>query len=297
MPIITLTTDFGEKDHFVGAVKGAIYSDMNSATIVDITHNISPFHITEASYIIKNAYKSFPKGSIHIIGVDSELTPENKHVALKLDGHYFICANNGILSLIASEFVPEKIVEINIHDKVESNFPVLDVFVKVAGHLSRGGTLEVIGKSISKIKQLKEFEPYSNAQQNQILGNVLYIDNYGNVVTNITKKHFDQIGKGRKFTIQARNANFHEIFDAYSDAINFKTEKINREDGKKLAIFNSGGYIELAIYKSNPSTVGSASTLFGLEYRDTITINFESWTWHADTNCENDFYSFWNGKL
>ena len=274
MAIITLTTDFGEKDHFAGAVKGAIYTELPSAKIVDISHSIAPFHITEASYIIKNAYKSFPEGSIHIIGVDSELTPENKHIALKLDGHYFICANNGILSLIASEFVPEKIVEINIHDKVQSNFPVLDVFVKVAGHLARGGTLEVIGKSIAEVKQLKEMEPLINADQNQIKGNVIYIDNYGNVVTNISKKLFDKVGKGRKFSMHARTANFTEIYTTYSEAINFDSEMISREDGKKLAIFNSGGYIELAIYKSNPSTVGSASSLFGLEYRDTVTVNF-----------------------
>ena len=275
MPIITLTTDFGEKDHFAGAVKGAIYSELETAKIVDISHSVAPFHITEASYIIKNAYKSFPEGTIHIIGIDSELTPENRHIALKLDGHYFICANNGILSLIASEYVPEKIVEINIHNKEDSNFPVLDVFVKVAGHLARGGTLEVVGKTITEIKQLKETEPYCNTELNQIKGNVLYIDNYGNVITNITRKLFDKVGKGRKFVMRARTATFSEIFETYSDAINFNVEKVNREDGKKLAIFNSGGYIELAIYKSNPSTVGSASSLFGLEWRDTVTINFE----------------------
>lgn len=276
MAIITLTTDFGERDHFAGAVKGAIYSELPSAKIVDISHSVAPFHITEASYIIKNAYKSFPEGSIHIIGVDSELTPENKHIALKLDGHFFICANNGILSLIASEYVPQKIVEINIHNKVESNFPVLDVFVKVAGHLARGGTLEVVGKTITEIKQLKEMQPHYNPELNQIKGNVLYIDNYGNVVTNISKKLFDKVGKGRRFMMRARTASFDEIFNTYSDAINFETDQLNREDGKKLAIFNSGGFIELAIYKSNPSTVGSASTLFGLEWRDTVTINFEA---------------------
>jgi len=275
MAIITLTTDFGEKDHFVGAVKGAIFCELPDANIVDITHSIAPFHITEASYIIKNAYKSFPEGTIHIIGIDSELTPDNRHIALKLDGHYFICANNGILSLIASEFVPEKMVEINIHDKVETNFPVLDVFVKVAGHLARGGTLEVIGKSVPEIKQLKDLEPYYNGDTGQIKGNVLYIDNYGNVVTNITRKLFEKVGKGRKFNIRARTASFTEIFNTYSDAINFEAENVSREDGKKLAIFNSGGYIELAIYKSNPSTVGSASTLFGLEWRDVVTVTFE----------------------
>ncbi|MCP9200783.1 SAM-dependent chlorinase/fluorinase [Gramella sp. GC03-9] len=277
MPIITLTTDFGEKDYFAGAVKGAIYSELNDVRIVDISHSVSPFHISEAAYIIKNAYNSFPKGTVHIIGIDSELTPENKHLAVKLDGHYFICANNGILSLLASEIKPEKIVEINIHDKVETNFPVLDVFVKVACHLSRGGTLEVIGKSIQEIKYLKQLEPVVNSDKTQIIGHVLYIDNYGNVVTDITRKLFESVGKGRDFKISARGVSFSEIHENYSHAINFNVEKEKRreEDGKKLAVFNSAGYIELAIYKSNPSTVGSASTLFGLEYLDTVSINFE----------------------
>ncbi len=275
MAIITLTTDFGEKDHFVGAVKGAIYSELDDIRIVDISHSISPFNITEAAYVIQNAFNSFPKGSIHIIGIDSELNPENKHIALKLDGHYFVCANNGIMSLIAAEIVPEKIVEINIHDRIETNFPVLDVFVKVACHIARGGTLEVIGKSIPDIKHLTGIKPVVNTDESQIIGNVIYIDNYGNVVTNITRKLFKDVGKGRKFEISARNYKFKKIHDRYSDSINFTVEKHKREeDGKKLALFNSGNFLELAIYKSNPQTVGSASTLFGLRFRDTITINF-----------------------
>jgi len=277
MPIITLTTDFGEKDHFVGAVKGAIYSELDTSRIVDISHSISPFHITEAAYIIQNAYGSFPQGTIHIIGIDSELTPENKHIAVYLDGHYFICANNGIISMLASEIKPEKIVEINIHDRIISNFPVLDVFVKVACHIARGGTLEVIGKPISEIRQLTGVKPVVNQNADQIIGNVIYIDNYGNVVCNISKKLFEEVGKGRSFNITARTATFEKINDSYSHAINFDQPQGKREeDGKKVAVWNTGGYLELAIYKSNPSTVGSASTLFGLHFRDTITINFES---------------------
>ena len=118
--------------------------------------------------------------------------------------------------------------------------------------------------------------PVINNDQKQIIGNVIYVDNYGNVVTNITKKLFEDIGKGRDFKITARTASFTKIYNRYSDSINFNVEKSKREeDGKKLAVFNSSGYIELAIYKSNPSTHGSAATLFGLDYRDTITINFE----------------------
>jgi len=275
MAIITLTTDFGEKDYFVGAIKGAVYSELESARIVDISHLISPFNITEAAYVIKNAYKSFPKGTIHLIGIDAELTPENRHIALLLDGHYFICADNGIMCLLTSEIVPEKIVEINIHSNIQSNFPVLDVFVKAAAHIARGGTLEVIGKPIQHIRQIKDVSPVINNERNQIIGSVLYIDNYGNVVTNISRKLFEEVGKGRSFQLSARNYKFTKIYERYSDAINFSLEKAKREeDGKKLAVFNTAGYIELAIYKSNPLTVGGANTLFGLHFRDTVTLFF-----------------------
>lgn len=276
MKIITLTTDFGEKDPFAGAVKGAIYSELDQVRIVDISHSVAPFHITEAAYIIQNAYENFPKGSIHVIGVDSELTPENNHIAIKLDGHYFICANNGILSLITKDIVPEEMVEINIHNATLSNFTVLDVFVKTACHIARGGTLGVIGKSIDNIKPIMGMQPIVNAAQKQIMGSVIYIDNYGNVITNITHKLFTEVGKGRAFVIEARGVQITTIYNTYSAAINFSADKNKREeDGKKLAIFNSGGYIELAIYKSNPKTVGSASQLFGLTYRDTVTLTFK----------------------
>ncbi|MFC0604856.1 SAM hydrolase/SAM-dependent halogenase family protein [Winogradskyella pulchriflava] len=277
MAIITLTTDFGEKDHFAGAIKGAIYSELSDVKIVDISHSISPFNISEAAYIIQNAYSSFPKGTIHIIGIDSELSPENKHIAVKLDDHYFICANNGIMSMISSEIAPEKIVEINIHDKIETSFPVLDVFVKVACHIARGGTLEVIGKVINTIKPIKNLIPFVNDEQNQIIGTVIYIDNYGNVVTNIKRKFFENIQKTRDYEISARNHKFKTIYQKYSDIINFEIEESKRNDeGKGLVVFNSSGYLEIAVYKSNSTTVGSASTLMGLKNMDTVTVNFKS---------------------
>jgi len=275
MSIITLTTDFGNKDHFASAVKGAIYTELPEAKVVDISHEISPFHSIEAAYIIQNAYKNFPNGSIHIVGIDSELHAENKHIAVKLDGHYFICANNGLISLITSEINPEEIVEINIHNTIATNFPVLDVFVTVACHIVRGGKLAVIGKPIIELKTLKGITPIINVGDKQIVGSIIYIDNYGNLVTNITRKLFEEVGKGREFRITARMAVFENIYDRYSDAINFEIEKSKREeDGKKLAVFNSSGYLELAIYKSNPKTVGGAASLFGLDYRDTVTVNF-----------------------
>ncbi|MGG6231781.1 SAM hydrolase/SAM-dependent halogenase family protein [Tenacibaculum sp. SDUM215027] len=276
MSLITLTTDFGTKDHFVGAVKGAIYSELPDAKIVDITHEISPFNITETAYILKNAYKSFPDKTIHVIGVDSELSVDNKHIALELDNHYFICPDNGLISMIASEINPTKIVEINIHDRIESSFPVLDVFVQVASHIARGGSLSVIGREIETYKKIVEIKPKINEQQTIISGGVIYIDNYGNVITNISKKQFNTIGKGRDYKVTARRYTFSKIYNRYNEIVNYSVTDKRQYDGEKLAIFNSAGFLEIAIYRSNLETVGGASTLLGLEYRDTITVEFEN---------------------
>lgn len=274
MSLITLTTDFGTKDHFVGAVKGAIYSELPDAKIVDITHEISPFNITETAYILKNSYKSFPKGTIHIIGVDSELSDDNKHIALELDEHFFICPDNGLISMIASEINPTKIVEINIHDRIESSFPVLDVFVQVACFIARGGSLGVIGKEIKSYKKMIEIQPKVDQSQTKIIGGVIYIDNYGNIISNIRQKMFNEIGKGRDFKITASRYSFTKIYSKYNEIVTNSSIDSRQFDGSRLALFNSAGYLEIAIYRSNLKTVGGASTLLGLDYRDSVTIEF-----------------------
>lgn len=277
MAIITLTTDFGLKDHYVGTIKGAIYSDEPNSTIVDISHHVSPFNYSEAAYIIKNAYQSFPKGTIHIVGVDSELSPENQHLVMLFDGHYFICANNGILSMLSSTILPEKIVEINVHDNLQDNFPVKTIFTKVAAHIARGGNLDVIGKPFKNLKQVTNLAPVVNNTQDLIVGNVLYVDHYGNVVTNITKELIQTIAKGRDYTVLVRNYTFKTIHNSYSECVNFDISKEKRQDdGKRLALFNANNNLEIAIYKSNLDTVGGASTLLGLSYRDTISVKFNS---------------------
>ena len=275
MSIITLTTDYGNKDYSVSELKAKIYNEISDVRIVDVSHNISPFNLTEAAYIIKSAYRHFPQGSIHIIGVESDLTPENAHIAMKFDNNYFIGADNGVFSMIIDDFKADSIVEINIHKNYNNAISANDVFVKIATHLSRDGKLEVIGKPIDSIKEIKDIKPVISNDNNQILGSVIYIDNYGNVVTNITEKIFNDVSKSRPFNIYARNVKFDKIYNNYSDAIDYTIPKEKREeDGKKIALFNSLGYLELSIYKSNPATVGSASTLFGLNYRDQISIHF-----------------------
>ena len=275
MSVITLTTDFGIKDHYVGSVKGALFNELENVNIVDVSHNISPFNIVEAAYIVENSYKNFPEGSIHIIGVDSEKTIEQSHLVIKLDNHFFICANNGIMSLLASKINPEKIIEINIHNDKVTTFSVIDVFVKIAAHIYRGGSIDLVGNQIYKLKELYNLNPILNEKSNEISGNVIYVDNYDNVVTNISKKTFIEFGKSRSFEINARNYIFKEIVSSYGNAIRFDIKKENRKEiGKKIALFNKSNYLELSIYKSNPETFGGAASLFGLNYRDVITIKF-----------------------
>lgn len=274
MSIITLTTDYGLKDHFVGALKGKLFTEFQEATIIDISHNIDPFNITEAAYIINASYNSFPKGTVHLIGVDIELNSNTQHIAMQWNDQYFLCADNGILSILTQRILPQKIVSINIHDRLPVDATDLDVFVKVACHLAKGGLLNVIGKEIQNIKEVTELQAV--VTDNQIKGYVSYIDHFGNTVVNITKNQFIETGKGRPYEVKFKKQTIKNIFARYSDIVNFEKFTIKEYEGQKLAIFNDAGFLEIAIFRSNPETVGSASTLLGLQYRDAVTIDFKN---------------------
>lgn len=276
MSIITLTTDYGLKDHFVGALKGKILSEYSEAQIIDISHDIDPFNTVEASYIISAAYASFPKGTVHLIGVDMELNKENLHIVMQWNDSYFIAADNGILSMLSQKIVPQKIVAINIHDRLPSDASGLDVFVTVACHIARGGLLNVIGREISSVKEVTEMKAVTANDNNSLKGHVIYIDHFGNVVTNITKKQFLEVAKGRPYEIQMKTKNIKTILPSYSAIAISDKYPIKNYEGEKLAIFNEAGYLEIAIFRSNPSKIGSASSLLGLNYRDAVTIEFKN---------------------
>lgn len=274
MSIITLTTDYGLKDHFVGALKGKLLSEFREATIIDISHNIDAFNVAEASYIIGAAYSSFPKGTVHLIGVDIELNNENQHIAMQWNDHYFICADNGILSMLTQKIVPQKLVAITIHDRLPNDATDMDVFVKVSCHLAKGGLLNVIGKEIKTIKEVTELQAVVN--ENQIKGYVTYIDHFGNVVTNISKKMFLETGKSRPYELKFKRQIIKTILPKYSDIGISEKYPLKYYEGEKLAIFNEAGFLEIAIFRSNPDMVGSATSLLGLSYRDVVTIEFRN---------------------
>ncbi|WP_396184018.1 S-adenosyl-l-methionine hydroxide adenosyltransferase family protein [Flavobacterium sp.] len=275
MSIITLTTDYGLKDHFVGALKGKIISEFPDAKIIDISHEIDPFNIAEASYILQASFANFPKGTVHLIGVDAERNTENEHLAMQWNDQFFVCADNGILSMLTQRILPQKIVAINIHDRLPENATDMDVFKTVACHLAKGGTLNVIGKEITELKSITDFQPIVSKDGNSIKGNVIYIDHFGNIVFNISKKQFLELSKGRTYEIVMKPKSIKTILPNYSSVAISDKFPIKYYEGEKLAIFNEAGFLEIAIFRSNPKTVGSASSLLGFSYRDTITINFK----------------------
>jgi len=275
MSIITLITDFGYKDQFVAQMKGEIYSNNPESIVVDISHNISPFNIMEAAYILENSYKSFPEKTIHIIDVDSEKNKEKKHIIVKLDNHYFITSDNGIMSILSQIINYQEIYEISILNELKPMESSLKIFSKVACHLSMGGKPEIVGKKINNLKKVINLKPFVNSENTQIISSVIYIDHFGNVITNIKKSFFDEIGKGRKFEISARNYKFNKIYSSYSDIINFNLSEDQRSDeGKALILFNSNNYLQISIYRSNPENVGTAATLLGLKIYDSVSVKF-----------------------
>lgn len=274
MSIITLTTDYGLKDHFVGSLKGKILSENPEVQIIDISHDIDPFNTAEASYVIGASYFSFPKGTVHLIGVDIERNKENQHIAMQWNDHYFICADNGILSMLTQKIVPQKIVAINIHDRFPIEATDLDIFIQVASHLAKGGLLNVIGKEITAIKEATELQAIVANDGNSLKGYIIYIDHFGNVVTNISKKQFLEVSRGRPYEIVMKPKNIKTILPNYSAIATSDKYPIKTYEGEKLAIFNEAGFLEIAIFRSNPSKVGSANSLLGLNYRDVITIKF-----------------------
>ena len=283
MSIITLTTDFGLKDHFVGSLKGKLLCEYPEVQIIDISHDIDLFNIAETSYIIDASYANFPKGTVHLIGVDMEMNSENKHIVMQWNDHFFIAADNGILSILTQKIVPQKIVEINIHHLLHGGSTNLDVFVKVACHVAKGGALSVIGKEINIIKIVNELVPLVSSDFSSIKGYVIYIDHFGNCITNISKKMFVEIGQNRSFEIKFASTNFKsrensikKIHNQYSDFKVIDGFMLKNYEGIKLALFNEAEFLEIAIYRSNPGSVGSASSLLGLKYRDVVNVEFSN---------------------
>lgn len=274
MSIITLTTDYGLKDHFAGILKGKLFSLLPEINIVDITHTIDKFNCLEASYLLSVSYAHFPKGTVHLVCVDASRNADTEHIVMLYDGHYFIGADNGIFGSLTNKRNAEKIVRISIHDRLINGSSDLDVFAMVATHLAKGGEMNVIGTPISEIKKMNVLVPIVEQNEKIIRGHVVYIDDFGNCVTNISKSLIDEIAKGREYIIRFSSHSIKKVKNNYSDFKNNSTAALNAMAGNEIAIFNQDHFLEIAIYRSNPKRSGSAQTLLGLKIQDVVLVEF-----------------------
>jgi len=256
MAIITLTTDWGTSDYYLAAVKGTILSFLPQTTIIDISNHIPQYDLSSAAFTLRNCYRNFPSGSLHIIGVNTEESIETPHVVIHHNDHYFIGCDNGIFSMLFDE-IPSEIVEIEVpQDSDLFTFSTKDRFVKVAVHILQGGYLDDLGGRRSFINRRMLFQP--TVSELSIKGLVMHVDSYGNLITNIPQKLFKQVSKNRPFEIYFNAYRIKELHTQYREV----------DVPELVALFGSHGYLEIAINQ------GNAASLCGMSRNSAVYINF-----------------------
>lgn len=256
MALITFTSDFGDSDYYVPAVKAIMLSINQDLKIVDITHKVENYDVAHAAFILKSVYHEFPKGTVHLLAMNSASSASDGYIGVKLKDHIFLGPNNGVLSLL-SEFDPDLIVQFNDIPINQSSFPTKDILAPIAAKLSLGGELKEFGIPMTQMKKMipRNFK----ATKKQILGHVIRVDNYGNLLTNIPKEVFDTLNPG-KYNIEFGRESLIKLNTNYDQV----------ESGDCFAFFNSLGLLEIGI------NYGHGSDLLGLKLDSPVFINFEN---------------------
>ncbi|MGY6561898.1 MAG: SAM hydrolase/SAM-dependent halogenase family protein [Luteibaculaceae bacterium] len=265
MAIITLTTDLGNKDYYVPAIKGIILQQSPDANIIDISNDVPSFDILKAAFLFKNSFVHFPKGTIHILSVDPDNTGLYPHILLVHQGHFIIGNDNGIFSLIF-EKEPEKVFELTFMvEPLDLKFPSR-YFARAAAHLANGGTPELIGKP-AKITNRKDSIGVKIVGDT-LQGTIIYIDKYGNLVTNISEVAFQ---------LHRRNRSYKVFFRGNEEGLNRISASISvAKRGDFVCLFGPSGNLEIAINQGAADFGGSASSLLGLGIMDTVRIEFNA---------------------
>lgn len=244
--IITLTTDFGSRDHYVGAMKGVMLSVNKDAVLVDITHCVDSHDIRAASFAIGNSYRYFPEKTVHLVVVDPGVGSMRKPLALAADGHFFVGPDNGVFSSVIRSCEDFSAREIKNSDfflkEISSTFHGRDIFSPVVAHLSLGVPFSEIGPQIHD-PELLPHDEYS-IDGNNIRGTVVYTDKFGNLITSIPT---EAVGDGDRAVVTVGEKQVTGISESYSSV----------EPGEIVVVGGSGGYIEISVNQ------GRACDIFG----------------------------------
>lgn len=266
MQIITLTTDWGLSDYYVGVVKGRLYSLLDDIIVVDITHDIENYNLLKTAFIVKNACLKYPEGTIHIIDVNSfeqgetsNLKPRS-YIVVKHKNQYYICTDNGLPSMVFGND-PVEITDIALFNETDYyTFASLDLFPKVVKMIVESKNIANIGNRMETFSNLvpqKYFITQSN--NSEVIVQVIYVDKYGNVFLNIKDNEFNKIRNNRRFRVMVGVKPVETISLSYADV----------DVGDPLLTISSSGYLQLALRE------GNFSSLLGVRIDDSIKIFFD----------------------
>jgi S-adenosyl-L-methionine hydrolase (adenosine-forming) len=256
MAVITLTTDWGNSDHYSGALKGEILTSFSKAVIVDISHQIRKFDQIHGSFVLKNVWSRFPQGSVHVAAICNQAKEPPFLLALSYEGHYFLGPDDGFFGLLFDD-PPAEIYCVN-NSKGEKVLLTAANIGSSAAYLVNGGKINKMGERITEFRGSMTLRP--TLEDDVIKGSVIYVDSFGNLVTNITQATINRRANGRTFEIILRRIG--ETIKTIS------SDYFRAGEGNLLALFNDAGYLEIAI------SHGSASSLLNMKYGDVVRIEF-----------------------
>lgn len=267
---ITLISDYGHDSVYVGMLKGSICKRMPGAEVIDITHSVAKFDTAHAAFLLRAAVPSFPKGTVHIVAVNAEEAADRPHRIVKVLDQFFIGADSGIFHLMAGR-EPEAVFDLSgvQADGDHPTFPEQSLFVPAATHLAQGGIPEMLGRPAALVNLPENVRPV--IEDNALVGHVRHVDGRGNCVTDIDPALFREASRGREFVVNMRRArsDIRRISKAYHEGT----------PGEPVAVFNSWGFLEIAICMGGSGTgYGGATQLLGLKPGDPVRIEFPSRT-------------------
>jgi len=258
MNTISLITDFGLSDNFAGVMKGVILNINPDAKIVDICHEVKPQDIFEAAFLLKGSFRYFPSGTVHLVVVDPGVGSERSKILVKTKKYFFVGPDNGVLSLALKEEPPIKIIEITNRKyflrPVSDTFHGRDIFAPVAAYLSCGLDIDEFGNPIKSIQPLEL--PKIKKTEKSLSGEIIYIDRFGNLVSNIDQDTFKNFTKNKKFKIYIKDKIIDKLSHSYTE----------EHPLKPLAIMDSFHYLEIALNS------GSAKDYLGINRAEKVVI-------------------------
>ena len=242
-PVITLLTDFGTRDHYVASMKGVILGINPLCTLVDISHHVAPQDIREGAFLLANSFSFFPKRTIHLAVVDPGVGGPRRPILVVTSDYYFIGPDNGIFSLVLPRERLEKVIVLSnpnyFLSQVSSTFHGRDIFAPVAAYLSLGERPEAFGRETNTWKELSFARP--KRCRNGLSGEVIHIDGFGNLISNINDQEISDFAEGEPLSIKVGRQTIRGLKKGYWEG----------KRGEVIAVIGSGGFPGISVKEGN----------------------------------------------